>query len=160
MTLSTSDPQLVRAILDNILTAIKRIERRFRGIKSANAFIIDDEGLDRLDGITMMLIAIGEQLKQLDAVAGIDLRAWYPQVDWKGAKGIRDFLSHHYFVMDAEVIFDVCQNKIAGLKEAILDLRGGLANGRQANNRDTGSPLLTFHFLRTTSSQLLHNYLL
>jgi uncharacterized protein with HEPN domain len=33
-------------------------------------------------------------------------------------------LSHHYFVMDAEVIFDVCQNKITGLKEAILDLRG------------------------------------
>jgi uncharacterized protein with HEPN domain len=72
----------------------------------------------------MMLIARGEQLKQLDAVAGIDLSARYPQVDWKGAKGIRDFLSHHYFVMDAEVIFDVCQNKIAGLKEAILDLRG------------------------------------
>ena len=46
----------------------------------------------------------------------------YPQVDWKGAKGIRDFLSHHYFLLDAEVIFDVCQNKIEGLKQAILNL--------------------------------------
>jgi uncharacterized protein with HEPN domain len=119
---STSDPKLVRAILENILTAIERIERRFEGIDSPDDFVSDDEGIDRLDGITMMLIAMGEQLKQLDAVSGIDLDARYPQVDWKGAKGIRDFLSHHYFALDAEVIFDVCQNKIEGLKQAILDL--------------------------------------
>ncbi len=123
MTRSTSDPKLVRAILENILTAIERIERRFEGIDSPDDFVSDDEGIDRLDGITMMLIAMGEQLKQLDAVSGIELDARYPQVDWKGAKGIRDFLSHHYFVLDAEVIFDVCQNKIEGLKQAILDLR-------------------------------------
>lgn len=71
-----SDPELVHAILSNILTAMSRIERRF-------------------EGITMMLIAIGEQLKRLDTVSGIDLDDQYPQVDWKGAKGIRDFLSHH-----------------------------------------------------------------
>lgn len=118
-----SDPKLVHAILGNILTAIERIERRFVGIDSPDDFVSDDEGVDRLDGITMMLIAIGEQLKQLDAVSGIDLDARYPQVDWKGAKGIRDFLSHHYFVLDAEIIFDVCQNKVKGLKQAILDLR-------------------------------------
>jgi uncharacterized protein with HEPN domain len=120
---STSDPKLFLAILDNILTAIERIERRFVGIANADDFVVDDEGIDRLDGITMMLIAIGEQLKQLDIISDLDLASQYPQVDWKGAKGIRDFLSHHYFVLDAEVIFDVCQNKIAGVKQAILDLR-------------------------------------
>ena len=120
---SMSDPRLVSAILENILTAIERIERRFAGINSPDDFVSDDEGIDRLDGITMMLIAMGEQLKQLDAISGIDLDTRYPQVDWKGAKGIRDFLSHHYFVLDAEIIFDVCQNKIDGLKQAILDLR-------------------------------------
>lgn len=30
-----------------------------------------------------------------------------------------DFLSHHKFILDAEVIFDVCQNKIGGLRDAI-----------------------------------------
>lgn len=70
----------------------------------------------------MMLIAIGEQLKQLDTFAALDLSGRYPQVDWKGAKGIRDFLSHHYFSLDAEVIFDVCRNKLAGLKQAMLNL--------------------------------------
>lgn len=50
-----------------------------------------------------------------------------PQVDWKGAKGIRDFLSHHYFPVDAEVIFDVCENKLVGLKQAVLSLDDLLA---------------------------------
>ncbi len=119
---SSFDPNLTAAIIENILTAIERIERRFRDIGTPDDFISTDTGIDRLDGITMMLIAMGEQLKQLDTISEIDLGARYPEVDWKGARGIRDFLSHHYFAVDAEVIFDVCQNKITGLKQAILDL--------------------------------------
>ncbi len=121
-----SDEELVQGILTNILVAITRVERRFAGINTPEDFVINDAGIDKLDGITMMLIAIGEQLKQLDKVLDGDLNSQFPDVDWKGAKGIRDFLSHHYFSIDAEVIFDVCQNKLAGLKQAILDL--------QANN--------------------------
>jgi uncharacterized protein with HEPN domain len=119
---STSDPALVRTVLENILTAIGRIERRFSDIESPEDFTSTDEGIDRLDAITMMLIAIGEQLKQLDAISDVDLRMRYPHIDWRGAKGIRDFLSHHYFVLDAEVIFDVCETKIGDLKLAIVDL--------------------------------------
>lgn len=118
-----SDPELVQDILTNITTAIERIERRFQGIASADDFLADDEGIDRLDGIAMMLIAVGEQIKRLDSIAGIDLSARYPSIDWRGVKGIRDFLSHHYFVVDAEVIFDVCQNKLAGLKQAIVNIQ-------------------------------------
>ena len=118
-----SDPELVQDILANIATAIERIERRFQGIKSADDFLTDDEGIDRLDGIATMLIAVGEQVKRLDSVADIDLATRYPDVDWKGVKGIRDFLSHHYFVVDVEVIFDVCQSKLDGLKQAIMHVQ-------------------------------------
>lgn len=76
-----SDPELVQDILTNIITAIERIERRFQGIASADDFLADDEGIDRLDGIAMMLIAVGEQVKRLDSIAGIDLPAHYPNVD-------------------------------------------------------------------------------
>ena len=44
-----------------------------------------------------MLIAIGESLKNLDKITGGSLLAKYPEVDWKGAKGARDIISHHYF---------------------------------------------------------------
>jgi uncharacterized protein with HEPN domain len=114
-----SDPELVQDILANLITAIERIERRFAGIDEPEDFLADDAGLDRLDGIAMMLIAVGEQVKLLDSIAEVNLVARHPEVDWRGVKGIRDFLSHHYFVIDAEVIFDVCKNKLGGLKQAI-----------------------------------------
>jgi hypothetical protein len=57
MKLSTSDPELVHQILANIVTAIERIERRAAGIERAEDFLASDDGIDRLDGITMMLIA-------------------------------------------------------------------------------------------------------
>ena len=63
---TVSHPHLVLAILSNILTAIKRIERRFAPIHTPDDFVSSADGIDRLDGITMILIAMGEQLKQLD----------------------------------------------------------------------------------------------
>jgi uncharacterized protein with HEPN domain len=115
-----SDPELVLDILSSILIAVERIERRFQGIEEPADFVVNDEGIDRLDGIAMMLIAIGEQVKRLDGVTEENLDDAYPEIDWKGVKGIRDVLSHHYFSADAEIIFDVCQNKIRDLKRVVL----------------------------------------
>lgn len=105
------------------MTAINRIERRFTQIEHAEDFLGSEDGVDKLDGITMMLIAIGELLKRLDRELDESLADRYPSVDWKGAKGVRDFLSHHYFAVDAEVIFDICENKIQDLKKAISTLQ-------------------------------------
>jgi len=121
-----SNTELAQEVLSNIMVAIARIERRFEAIDTPDDFVIEDDGIDRLDGITMMLIAIGEQLKRLDTALDLNLHIAYPDVDWKGAKGIRDFLSHHYFNLDAEVIFDVCENKLNGLKQALLDIQKNL----------------------------------
>ena len=121
-----SDPELVQDILTNILTAMERIERRFTGIDSPDDFVVDDFGIDRLDGITMMLIAMGEQLKRLDSTLDFDLADRYPSVDWQGAKRTRDFLSHHYFTIDPEIIFDICQNKLADLKQTIISIQNSL----------------------------------
>jgi hypothetical protein len=54
------DRSLLLELLLEIEEAIRRIERRFQGIQNANDFTTSDEGLDRLDGIGMMLIAISE----------------------------------------------------------------------------------------------------
>lgn len=45
--------------------AIRRIERRFAEINSPDDFTRNDNGLDRLDGISMMLISISENSKGL-----------------------------------------------------------------------------------------------
>lgn len=116
------DIRLLEDIAMHILKSIDKVERRFRGIKTANDFLRDDEGIDRLDGIVLMLITIGENLKRFEKYGGRHFMDNHPEVDWKGAIGVRDFLSHHYFDLDAEVIFNTCADYVSELKHAIVDI--------------------------------------
>ncbi len=111
------DKELVHEIITQILIAIKRIERRASGIVNANDFLSSDEGLDMLDSIAMMLIAIGESCKNLDKISEGTIFSRYPAIDWSGVKGMRDVLSHHYFDINAEIVLSVCRNKIPELHE-------------------------------------------
>lgn len=113
------DVELVREILRQILEAGKRIERRFSTVQHSDDFLATDDGLDRLDAICMMLIAIGESLKNLDKLTNGELLARYPGVDWKGAKGARDIISHHYFDLNAEAVFGICRNDIPALTATV-----------------------------------------
>lgn len=110
-----SDPQLQVEILRQILDALGRIERRFSQITTPDDFLATDDGIDRLDSVCMMLIAIGESLKNLDRITGCSLLAQYPSVDWKGAKGMRDIISHHYFDLNAEAVFGICKNHLPAM---------------------------------------------
>ncbi len=78
----------------------------------------------------MMLIAIGESLKNIDKLTNSELLSNYPQVDWRGFKGIRDIISHQYFDVNEEAIFSASKNDIpillTTLDQIILDLKGSL----------------------------------
>jgi len=121
-----SDVPLVREILSQILEAGKRIERRFAPIQSPDDFLAGDEGLDKLDAICMMLIAIGESLKNLDKITNGELLVEHPEVDWKGAKGARDIISHHYFDLNAEAVFGICRDDMPALTLTIENMLGKL----------------------------------
>jgi uncharacterized protein with HEPN domain len=122
-----SDSKLVVEILSQILESTERVLMRFKPVSSAAFFLDSEEGLEKLDAICMQLIAIGESLKNLDKVAGSDFLDRYPQVDWKSAKGMRDIISHHYFDLDAEAVFDVCKVNLpemcSVLKQMLADIR-------------------------------------
>jgi len=123
-----SDPGLSCEILRQIEDALLRIERRFSAIVSPDDFLATDDGIDRLDAICMMLIAIGESLKNLDRHTGGTLLAEYPSVDWKGAKGMRDVISHHYFDLNAEAVFGICKKHIPGMAAVIKTIINDLEN--------------------------------
>jgi len=120
------DRTLVLEIISQMLEAIRRIERRSSGLSSPNDFVTSDEGLDRLDAICMMLIALGESCKQLDKYTEEQLLSKYPDMDWKGVKGIRDVMSHQYFDINAEIIYAVCRNHIPQLKATLEKMRVNL----------------------------------
>ena len=118
--------ELIHTVLSQIIEASERIKRRFSVIQSPDDFLKSDDGIDRLDAICMMLIAIGESLKYLDKITGGKLFENYPEVDWKGAKGIRDIISHHYFDVDAEIIFSVCKERLPLLMQTVLKMKDEL----------------------------------
>ncbi|NLY75175.1 MAG: DUF86 domain-containing protein [Firmicutes bacterium] len=117
------DQKLIDSILSQILEASGRIERRLSTIQSPDDFLSSDDGIDRLDAICMMLIAIGESLKYLDKISDGKLLAKYPEVDWKGAKGIRDIISHHYFDIDAEIVYSVCKDRLPLLVKTVQRIK-------------------------------------
>ena len=117
------DRSLPFELLLEIEEAIRRIERRFTGIQKADDFIANDEGLDRLDGISMMLIAISENIRRLDQITGDDLDNCYPEVPWADVKGIRNILAHDYFDIDPEEVYKICANDLAILKQVLTKMR-------------------------------------
>lgn len=117
------DREFVSEILSQILEASRRIERRSAAIRTADDFLANEEGIDKLDAICMMLIAIGESLKNLDKITEGKLLVTHPEIDWKGAKGIRDIISHHYFDLNAEIVFSVCMDRLPSLVEAVKQMQ-------------------------------------
>ncbi len=118
-----SSHALLLEIFLEIDEAIKRIQWRFEGISSPEDFIKDRQGLDRLDGISMMLIAIGENIKRLSEIMDGKLEECYPEIDWSSVKGLRNILAHNYFSIDAEEIYQVCLNYLIPLQETLIKVR-------------------------------------
>lgn len=113
------DKTLIRELLGQVLDATDIVLTRFEIVDNSDFFLDSPEGLEKLDSICMKLIAIGESLKNIDKITNKELLKNYPQVDWKGAKGIRDIISHHYFDLDAQEIYFVCDEKLPTLKSTV-----------------------------------------
>ena len=117
------DRSLLLELFIEIDEAIRRIERRFAGINSPEDFTHNDNGLDRLDGISMMLISISENIKRIEKIAGADFLNQYPDIPWLSIKGIRNILAHDYFNIDAEEIYKVCSSDLEPLKQVLARMR-------------------------------------
>ena len=105
------DEELLRSSLQKIGTAINRILERSDTIQSPDDFLTTPSGVERMESICMLLIAIGESVKRIDKITDKQLLSQYPEIDWKGVMGMRDIIAHHYFDIDADIIFDVMKNK-------------------------------------------------
>ena len=123
---SMYDKTLVVEILDQIIDAIGTVQERCTFAKCEDDFCHTKEGQEKLDSICMKLIAVGESLKKIDHITDRKLLPQYPQIEWKKIKGIRDFISHHYFDLDAEIIFSICQNHIDDLLFTLKTMKNGL----------------------------------
>jgi uncharacterized protein with HEPN domain len=117
--LSSESKSLALDILYDIQSAIERLQERTKRIHDVDDFLGSSEGMILLDATCMLLIAIGESLKNLDKVTNGKLLSTYPAIPWKQVKGMRDIVSHHYFDIDPAQVLWIVTNEINPLKTAI-----------------------------------------
>lgn len=113
-------------ILEQINDALKTVQKRFSAVGNPNYFTDSPEGKEKLDGICMQLIAIGESLKNVDKLTDKQLLQEYTEIDWTGAKGVRDIISHHYFDIDAEEIYWICDQQVVPMQVIVEQIIGDL----------------------------------
>lgn len=75
----------------------------------------------------MLLIALGESIKGIDKLTAKTLLPQYPLVDWKGAMGIRDIIAHHYFDLDAEIVYNVVKNELPQMLDVVKKMKADLS---------------------------------
>lgn len=99
-----------KVFLEDVLEAVRKI-RQFTNGLSLQAFTAD---VKTFDAVIRNLEIIGEAAKQIPE----DVRAQSPEVEWGRIARLRDLLIHHYFGVDAQIIWDIIQNKLGPLEQA------------------------------------------
>ncbi len=107
-------PRDYRVHLEDILEAIRKI-RTYTAEVSLDAFSTDSK---TFDAVVRNLEIIGEAAR---GVPGF-IRLQHPELDWKRMAGLRNILIHEYFGVDAEIIWDIVQNKLAALENAAQEI--------------------------------------
>lgn len=100
--------------LDDILKAIKKIEKYTKGLTLKQ--IMKNELV--VDGVARNLEVIGEAVKNIP----IRIKERHPEVEWRKIAGLRDILTHKYFSIDLEVLWDIVENKLPIFKKQILHI--------------------------------------
>lgn len=106
------DKELALDSLCNIKSALEMIAERAATAATPDDFLLSPDGMLRLDAICMNLIALGEAVKGLDKITKGELLPGYPEIYWSGVMKMRDKIAHHYFEMDAEVVFKTLKEDI------------------------------------------------
>lgn len=80
--------------------------------------VFDQRGMV-FDATVRNLELLGEAAKQLPE----DVRAQAPQIEWRQLIGLRNILIHSYFGIDDDILWDLIQNKVQPLRDALRSLQ-------------------------------------
>ncbi len=101
--------------IEDILKSIKNIEEFS---KNLNKEKFSKNNL-RQSAIIRQLEIIGEAVKNIPN----SFRGKYPKIAWKDIAGFRDILSHAYFGVNLERVWNIIENDLPKLKEEINKIK-------------------------------------
>lgn len=97
-----------KLFVKDILDAIDKIEE-FIGNMEYGEFIQDDK---TSTAVVKKIEIIGEAIKNIPR----DVRVKYNAIPWKDIVGMRNKITHNYFKIDYEIVWNVVKEKLPALK--------------------------------------------
>ena len=120
------DKKNTEELLEYVLLGINLIENRFETINSIDDFLSNEAGIEKLDSISMRLQTIGEAIKNILKTDKGALLIGAQSDYWSNIIKLREIISHHYIDIDAEIVYEICDEELSELKENILKVRHDL----------------------------------
>jgi len=108
--------------LMHILNAINDIEESIKQL-SKKEF---EKAKDSKDATIRRVEIIGEAVKNISP----QLRGAYPEVEWKKIAGTRDRITHAYFAVDLNVIWEIVTRRLPVLKRQVTKIVNELKGER------------------------------
>ena len=100
--------------LSDIKEAIKRIEEYTEKI-DYDKFLKDKK---TQDAVVRNLQIIGEAVKNIAS----DFKKKHTDIEWKKIAGLRDKITHYYFGVNWDIVWDVAKNKLPQLLGKVKDI--------------------------------------
>jgi uncharacterized protein with HEPN domain len=122
------DRAIIVESLQNIERVLQELIEWTSHIHSSDDFIASTEGVILLNAVCMRLFAVGEELKVIDKRTDKALLPVYPDVDWRRAMKMRDVIGHHYFEINADVIFGTLRDDIPPLLMVIRQMKADVTS--------------------------------
>lgn len=97
--------------LEDVLESIKQIEEYTNNIKEEDFY----KDIKLQDAVVRRFEIIGEAVKHISS----ELKAKYPEIPWKQISGTRDILTHEYFGVNLERIWETIRKDIVPFKGQI-----------------------------------------
>lgn len=107
--------------IEHIIESIVKIEALVKKLKTYDAF--EDRWIEQ-DALIRNLEIIGEASVHISE----EIKTKYPDIVWSEMKGMRNFLTHDYFGLQLDTIWDTAVNDIPELKNKMATILGTLKN--------------------------------
>lgn len=104
----------IQLYLKDILNSIRKI-KRYTSQKTQRELLEDEQAFD---AVVYNLQIIGEAARKIPE----EIRNRQPQIEWKNLIGIRNIITHAYFSIDDEVVWDIIQTKLDPLQSCIEEI--------------------------------------
>ncbi len=109
---------------NDLLLVLEHIDEAlsyFAETKTAEDFFATKQGKAYYDAILMRLQVTGELLKK-SYTRNENIFKPHSEIPWNEIIRMRDLISHHYDKLQHEVVFDLCENELPKLRQALKEI--------------------------------------